>query len=104
MFQDGKDYYIVYHRHDNPHSNRGFHRRVCIDKMEFDKDGKILPIKATHDGIGYLGKATASKKNLAHGKKVKASSFYDDNFKPEYAVDDNNGTLWQPCRNGTGMD
>ena len=100
VFQDGKDYYIVYHRHDNPHSNRGFHRQVCIDKMEFDKDGKILPIKATHDGIGYLGKATASKKNLAHGKKVKASSFYDDNFKPEYAVDDNNGTLWRPAGMG----
>lgn len=100
VFQDGKDYYIVYHRHDNPHSNRGFHRQVCIDKMEFDKDGKILPIKATHDGIGYLGKSTASKKNLAHGKKVKASSFYDDNFKPEYAVDDNNGTLWRPAGMG----
>lgn len=100
VFQDGKDWYIVYHRHDNPHSNRGFHRQVCIDKMEFDSDGKIKPVNASHKGVGYIGKPSASKKNLALGKKVKASSFYDDNFKPEYAVDDNNGTLWRPAGMG----
>lgn len=27
---------------------------------------------------------------------MRASSSYDDNFRPEYAVDDNNGTLWRP--------
>ena len=27
---------------------------------------------------------------------MRASSSYDDNFRPEYAVDDNNGTLWHP--------
>lgn len=26
ILKEGNDYYIVYHRHDNPHSNRGFHR------------------------------------------------------------------------------
>ncbi len=102
VMQDGNDYYIVYHRHDNPHSNRGFHRQVCIDKMEFDKNGKILPINPTHSGIGYLANPTVSKKNLAFEKKVKASSYYDENFKPEYAVDDNNGTLWRPS--GMGQD
>lgn len=30
------------------------------------------------------------------GAKVRASSFYDAGFRPEYAVDDNNGTLWRP--------
>ena len=35
-------------------------------------------------------------KNLALGAKVRASSFYDADFRPEYAVDDNNGTLWRP--------
>ncbi len=100
VMQDGDDYYIVYHRHDNPHSNRGFHRQICVDKMEFTKDGRILPIKPTHDGIGYLGTPTVSKNNLAFGKKVTASSNYDDNFRPEYAVDDNNGTLWRPAGMG----
>lgn len=100
VMQDGDDYYIVYHRHDNPHSNRGFHRQVCIDKMEFTKDGKILPVKPTHEGIGYFGKPAVSENNLAFKKKVTASSYYDDNFKPEYAVDDNNGTLWRPAGMG----
>ncbi len=68
--------------------------------MEFDKNGKILPIKPTHSGIGYLGTPTISKKNLAFGKKVKASSSYDNNFKAEYAVDDNNGTLWRSAGMG----
>ena len=27
---------------------------------------------------------------------MRASSFYDAGFRPEYAVDDNNGTLWRP--------
>lgn len=100
VFQEGKDYYIVYHRHDNPHSNRGFHRQVCIDRLEFDKKGKIRPVKATHGGIAFSGKDSVKSENLALGKKVKASSFYDDNFIPEYAVDDNNGTLWRPAGMG----
>ncbi len=36
VFQDGDDYYIAYHRHDNPHSTGGLVRQVCIDKLEFD--------------------------------------------------------------------
>ena len=100
VLQEGNDYYIVYHRHDNPHSNRGFHRQVCIDKLEFDKDGKILPVKASHEGVKFNIKPSVSSKNLALGKPVKASSCYDGNFKPEYAVDDNNGTLWRPAGMG----
>ena len=100
LLQEGNDWYIVYHRHDNPHSNRGFHRQICIDKMEFTKDGKIKKVTPTHEGVKNLGKSVIKGKNLAYGKKVKASSYYDDDFKPEYAVDDNNGTLWRP----SGMD
>ena len=100
LLQEGDDWYIVYHRHDNPHSNRGFHRQVCIDNMEFTADGKIKPVKPTHEGVKNLGKSSLKSCNLALGKEVRASSYYDDNFKPEYAVDDNNGTLWRPA----GMD
>ena len=38
--------------------------------------------------------------NLAFGAKVTASSYYDKDFRPEYAVDDNNGTLWRPRTTG----
>lgn len=96
ILQEGDNYYIVYHRHDNPHSTRGFHRQLCIDKLIFNPDGTIQPIKGTHKGVGRLGKSVLTSPNLAYGKPVKVSSYYDKNFLPEYAVDDNNGTLWRP--------
>lgn len=95
ILQEGENYYIVYHRHDNPHSNRGFHRQVAIDKLIFEKDGSIRPIEATHKGVPGLAKSVVKSRNLAYQAKVKASSCYDKDFVPEYAVDDNNGTLWR---------
>ena len=99
ILQDGDDYYMVYHRHNNPHAIHGFHRQLCIDKMEFDSEGNILPIRPTHEGLIPASLAKQAKKNtlpnLAFGAKVQASSTYSDWFKPEYAVDDNNGTLWR---------
>lgn len=99
MLIDGDNYYVVYHRHNNPHSIHGFHRQVCIDKMEFDANGDIKPIVPTHDGLIPASLQRQARKhmaqNLAFGAKVTASSSYSDWFKPEYAVDDNNGTLWR---------
>ncbi|MDO4958784.1 MAG: family 43 glycosylhydrolase [Prevotellaceae bacterium] len=48
----GKDeWYIVYHRINPNFRERqlspGTHRQVCIDRMTFDKNGKIIPIKPT---------------------------------------------------------
>ncbi len=47
----GKDvYYIVYHR--RPLGERdGNHRVTCIDKMEFDEQGMIKPVKITFEGV-----------------------------------------------------
>ena len=53
----GKDeWYIVYHRFNWPagiHMGRaaGFHREVCIDKMEFGAEGSLLPVVPTHKGV-----------------------------------------------------
>ncbi len=92
---DGK-YYIVYHRHNNPKSIHGFNRQVCIDELRFDAQGNIIPIIPTHNAqnVGIF-KGASKYKNLAYGAKVTASSYYDEWFKPEYAVDDNNATLWK---------
>ena len=99
---DGDDYYIVYHRHNNPHSIHGFHRQVCIDKMEFDAEGNILKVNPTHEGLIPESFQKQAKKNyienLAYGAKVTASSYYDEWFKPEYATDDNNATLWRAAQ------
>ncbi len=97
ILEENGKYYIIYHRHDNPHSNRGFHRQICADELKFDKKGNIIPVRPTHKGV--FSNANA-KTNLALGAKVSASSFYDDDFRPEYAVDDNNGTLWRPKTTG----
>ncbi len=96
ILKEGDDYYIVYHRHDNPHSNRGFHRQLCMDKMEFEADGSIRKVIPTHEGVGALAASVVKSGNVALGAGVRDSSCYDDNFRAEYAVDDNNGTLWRP--------
>ena len=47
----GKDeYYIVYHRRPLGDTGRD-HRVTCIDRLAFDKDGKILPVKMTFKGV-----------------------------------------------------
>ena len=48
----GKDkWYIVYHRINRHYLDRkdgpGFHREVCIDRMEFLPDGRIKPVTPT---------------------------------------------------------
>ena len=100
----GNDYYIVYHRHDNPHSNRGFHRQIAVDKLIFDKKGNILPIKASHSGVAMAEPSIIKSRDLAYQRPVTASSYYDNDFRPEYAVDDNNGTLWRPATSGNQLE
>lgn len=53
----GRDeWYLVYHRFTYPEGikmggDAGFHREVCIDKLEFSPDGSIRPVVPTHAGI-----------------------------------------------------
>ena len=44
------DYYAVYHRRPLGETD-GNSRVTCIDRMEFDADGRIRPIKITHEGV-----------------------------------------------------
>ena len=47
---DKDEWYIAYHR-INPayvNFNPGYHREVCIDKLEFAEDGRILPVTPTN--------------------------------------------------------
>jgi len=50
------EWYIVYHRFSYPTGIKmgdagGFHREVCIDKLEFNQDGTIKQVTPTHLGI-----------------------------------------------------
>ena len=44
------DWYIVYHRRPIPNEGRD-HRVSCIDKMYFNEDGTIVPVKITFEGV-----------------------------------------------------
>jgi beta-xylosidase len=47
----GEEWFVVYHR--RPLGKKGANERVtCIDRMEFDEQGKIKPIRITHEGVG----------------------------------------------------
>lgn len=45
-----EDYYIVYHRRPLGDKARD-HRATCIDRMTFDANGHILPVRMTFDGV-----------------------------------------------------
>jgi beta-xylosidase len=44
------DWYMIYHRRPIPNEGRD-HRVTAIDKMEFNEDGTIKPIKMTFEGV-----------------------------------------------------
>lgn len=53
---DRDEWYIVYHRFTYPKGigmgdSGGFHREVCIDRMEFDDAGRIKQVTPTHHGV-----------------------------------------------------
>ena len=45
-----EDYYIVYHRRPLGDTGRD-HRVTCIDRMTFDANGRINPVKITFEGV-----------------------------------------------------
>ncbi len=95
---EDNNYYIVYHRHNIPQSVHGFNRQICIDKLEFDSLGNILPVTPTHSSPLPLQSSPYQlniAENIAYGSKVTSSSVYSEDFVAEYAVDDNNATLWR---------
>ncbi|MCY1464022.1 Glycosyl hydrolases family 43 [compost metagenome] len=47
---DDDSWYIVYHRRPLGRTGRN-ERATAIDRMEFDAQGHILPVKMTHEGV-----------------------------------------------------
>jgi len=48
-----EDWYIIYHRINSKYINDGpgYHREICIDKLEFNEDGSIKKVIPTKRGI-----------------------------------------------------
>ncbi|SFU46474.1 Glycosyl hydrolases family 43 [Pustulibacterium marinum] len=47
---NSEDYYMVYHRRPIPNKDRD-HRVTCIDRLYFNEDGTIKPVKMTFEGV-----------------------------------------------------
>lgn len=105
VLKENDDYYIVYHKHDYPMTRGGLARQICIDKMVFENDSTIKAVVPSSKGIDNFIKSDVPD-DIAFGKKTTASSFYhlkstqyDYEYKPSYATDDNNATMWKAADN-----
>ena len=97
----GDQYYIVYHKHAIPYYKPfgGPIRQVCIDKMNFDSEGNIETITATQDGVSLdfiKNKAWYQFEPVS----VSASADNGSDYKPNYAFDNNYGTIWSAPNKG----
>jgi hypothetical protein len=106
VLKEGNDYYIVYHRHDNPHSTNGEFRQVCVDKLVFSDSTTIEKVIPTSSGslfkdqcptnLAFNAGATASSSyHLVSQPTPYSKTGYDYAYAASNAVDDNNGTLWK---------
>ena len=109
VLQENDDYYIVYHKHDYPMTRGGLARQICVDKMVFENDSTIKTVVPSNKGINDLIKSGVPQ-DIAFGTKTTASSFYhlkstqyDYEYKPSYATDDNNATMWKAADNTTNQ-
>ena len=104
VFKHHGVYYFTYSSgscHD--HTYRVQYATSTVGPMgPFEYKGCILETNAdqTVHGPGFK---TYTLKNLALNAKVTASSYYDKWFCPEYAVDDNNATLWKARNTNWGQ-
>ena len=110
VLKENDDYYIVYHKHDYPMTRGGLARQICIDKMVFENDSTIKAVVPSSKGIDYFVKSEVPE-DIAFGKKTTTSSFYhlkstqyDYEYKPSYATDDNNATMWKAANNTSPQD
>ncbi|OGV58353.1 MAG: hypothetical protein A2X45_23075 [Lentisphaerae bacterium GWF2_50_93] len=103
--QDSDQWYFIYLEYGRGGTNRQIH----ADKMNFNPDGTIQPIKLTKSGVGALRPATDATPNLALGAAATASSTFGnyrvdprkfpeldrvETYAPANALDGLNGTRW----------
>jgi hypothetical protein len=103
--QGSDQWYFVYLEY----GRGGTTRQIYADKMNFNPDGTIQPIKLTKAGVGALRQVADSSPNLALGGRATASSTRPnyrvpprkdasldrvETYAPVNALDDFNGTRW----------
>lgn len=99
-----EDWYFIHLEFGRSSTNR----QIFAQKMEFNADGTIKPIKLTNQGVGALRKVSPRRPNLALTGTATASSIRPDwkikftppspgrteTFAPDLATDDSNGSRW----------
>lgn len=100
-----EQWYFVYLEYSRSSTNR----QIFADKMDFNPDGTIRPIKLTKAGVGAIGPVKNQAPNLALGRSALASSTRADapvpprkdaalnrveTFAAQLAVDNSNGSRW----------
>ena len=110
VLKNNDDYYIVYHRHDYPFTRGGLSRQVCLDSLIFENDSTIRKVVPTHQGPADLMTSDVPD-DIAFMAKTTASSFYhlktpdyDYQYKPSFATDNNNATMWKASGNSLPQD
>lgn len=108
--QDSQQWYFVYLEF----GRGGTTRQIFADKLNFNADGTIQPVKLTKSGVGALRAVADKSPNLALGKTATASSTLPDlkvipradksldrteTYSPANAVDDSNGSRWLAAEN-----
>lgn len=106
VFNIGDDYYFTYLEF----GRSGTNRQVWINKMEFNEDGTIKPVKLTNKGVNPLNvkdKGLKIEETSASSTKpeYKVPHIYDATLKrteyynPANATDWSNGTRWMADAN-----
>ncbi len=80
----GKDeWYIVYHRINREYINKepGIHREVCIDRLQFDDQGKIIKVKPTLESVNPVSvnpviSSLKKIRKITSDAKLKKTQYY----------------------------
>jgi beta-xylosidase len=110
--KNGEQWYFVYLEY----GRGGTTRQIYADKMNFNPDGTIQPIKLTKAGVGALRPVINKSPNLALTGSATASSIHTnyrvlprkdpnldrtETYAPTNAIDSSNGTRWMAADGDT---
>ena len=108
VFNDGDNYYLAFLEF----GRRSTNRQTYVNRMDFNKDGTIRPVKVTLDGVGALRKMPKEKE--LKPKAITASSTREplairyqndsrcqrtETFVSGFAFDGANGSRWMASDN-----
>ncbi len=110
VFNDGDDYYFAFLEFGRNSTNR----QTYVNRLEFNDDGTIRPVKVTLDGVGALRKVKMSRqlkpvsaKASSVREPLKIRHFKDERcqrtetFPAEFVLDRQNGSRWMAAADDT---